>query len=252
MVDRGDPGTGSGPGAADLETARCCDDLSASVDQLTERSIDDRDDAALRLELATVTEVAQRLESRATMLTGALADRRKQQVEAESDGALSSEDAGTRAVDGLARELREQLGLSIGDAKRAGKVGRAFRERVAPAVREAYEQGRISERNATTLVDTISTLDVVEARDASLTLLGAAIDQEPRTFSRTCRQRLVELDAAAAEGGATPCTNLRNVTWRDRDPPMGRSRSGVASRRPRPLAAHGFRLARSAAPAADQ
>lgn len=189
----------AGPATADPQSVRCCDDLQASVDRVTGRSIDELADPALQLELRTVTDAVRQLTARATLVTGALAARREQQIAAGGDDRPVPDNAADQALDGLARDLREQLGITIGESKRAGKVGRALQERVDPAVREAYEQGRISERNATILVETIATLDTLEAAEASLSLLDAAIDQEPRTFSRTCRQRLVELDAAAAE-----------------------------------------------------
>lgn len=100
-----------------------------------------------------------------------------------------------RAVrDGLADELK----LPASAIEREGRTARHLAE--LPAAQEAAASGSLPAAHATVLTETLQLIGDPERRgEAEARLLAAAPEQDIRTFGRTARAVLVELDADAAQ-----------------------------------------------------
>jgi hypothetical protein len=177
-------------GAADvtgLEEAIAA--LGSAVDAVVASDLDAHDDDWLRRCATAVQAAVSRLTAERTRLLGTLETR------AVRRAGPGRERPALRAVHDT---LADDLNLPLSEVKRDGRTGRRLADQ--PAAQRAMASGDLSGPHAAVVAETLAALDEVELRDeAERRLLAVAPDQDVRTFSRTARALLVELDADAAQ-----------------------------------------------------
>jgi hypothetical protein len=182
--------TASDPGASEPAPAVA---LDAAVRSLAAVPIDELDDTQVRAELSVIEEARRRLEARSCRLAAALTDRERQRaVQARPDDPRAARNAERRTRD----ELQDQLRWTPSQAKQAQQLGSGLAH--TPEAGSAFDAGQLPAAHARLLADTLKWLDDDQAAQAEATLLAAARDQDARSFGRTCRRLLAELDHDAA------------------------------------------------------
>jgi hypothetical protein len=169
------------------------DILAAAVSALTATTIDELDDHAIRAELEVVEDAKRRLDARACRLVAALTDReRRRALDARPDDPHAARKAERRTRD----ELQDQLRWTPTQAKQAQQLGSGLAH--TPQTGRAFDAGDLPPSHARLLTDTLRWLDDEQAAEAEPALLAAAREQDARTFGRTCRRLLAEVDHDAA------------------------------------------------------
>jgi hypothetical protein len=166
--------------------------ISALVHQLVDIDLEELDDQDLRQLLRRLQPPIARLQAFRTRAAGELEAR-----------AVTSAEPGReqRAEQDSRRWLRTQLGLTPGEAKQAGTVGRQMRE--MPELAAAHAAARISEAHTRVIAETMSWLPATlpksrrERFEAQLIALAEELDVI--AFGRKARRFLAEIDLAAAE-----------------------------------------------------
>jgi hypothetical protein len=172
--------TGLGPGAGRA--------LLAAVEGVAAIDVDELGEEELRARLGEVRRAVVRLEALQMRWNGVLETRALREA-----GPGREQQALRRVRDRTADELR----LTPTEVKRSGETGR--RLEAHPAAIEALATGDLPAEHARLLTDTLRWLDG-EVRDRVETrLLEAARTQDARTFGRTCRRLLAEVDTVSAQ-----------------------------------------------------
>jgi hypothetical protein len=133
--------------------------------------------------------------------------------------AVTSADPGReqRAEQDTRRWLRNQLGLTPGEAKQAGTVGRQMRE--MPELAAAHATARISEAHTRVIAETMSWLPTTMPKSPrkrfEAQLVALAEDLDVIAFGRQARRLLAEIDLAAAEHRERRQHQRRSVTIGD-------------------------------------
>jgi hypothetical protein len=160
---------------------------------LTAVPIDELGDDQVLAELTAVEDAKRRLDARACRLAAARTDHeRRRAVQARPDDPHAARKAERRTRD----ELQDQLRWTPTQAKQAQQLGSGFAH--SPGSGRAFDAGELPASHAKLLADTLKWLDDDRAADAEETLLAAAREEDARTFGRTCRRLLAEVDHDAA------------------------------------------------------
>ena len=185
--------------AADTAAARAVEaELADVVERLTAMSPDELDEDGISSQLGAVDLAMRRLDARRCRLAASLTDRRSTRAREQARQRGEDDDrAGERARREAERDLADQHRWSPTDAKRAVRTGEQLSGDDAE-VQTAFDTGALPPRHAQLLADTLRHLEGEDRERASQTLLAAAAEQNARTFGRTCRRMLAQLDAAAA------------------------------------------------------
>jgi hypothetical protein len=202
-VDAGGHGSSDGPVArpdaaaaalADLAEVGAADALAdldrldAAVARLVEVDVDPMTDEDVRSVLVRAQRAIDRLLGLRSKLAGTLESR------ALRIAGPGREHQALRAVrDRTADELR----LTPTEVKRSGETGRRLAE--VPAAHRAMTDGDLPPDHARILADTLRHLDGTDRVRAERELLERARGEDARTFGRSCRRLLAELDTQAAQ-----------------------------------------------------
>ncbi|MEX1178191.1 MAG: DUF222 domain-containing protein [Nitriliruptor sp.] len=163
--------------------------LGVAVDEVVHGDLDTCTDAELRAGLASVQSALDRLGSCRTRMNGVLSTR-----------ALRAAGPGREehALRRLSEDLGHELRLPASEIRKDGATGRQVAE--LPAVQRAMSDGDLPTDQARILTRTLQHIDDEVTRDqAEARLLVAGRQQDRRTFARTARSLLVEVDADAAQ-----------------------------------------------------
>jgi hypothetical protein len=162
--------------------------LSAAVEAVAATDVDGLGEEELRARLGEVRRAVVRLEALQMRWNGVLETRALREA-----GPGREQQALRRVRHRTADELR----LTPTEVKRSGETGR--RLEAHPAAIEALATGDLPAEHARLFTDTSRWLEG-EVRDAAEgRLLEAARTQDARTFGRTCRRLLAEVDSASAQ-----------------------------------------------------
>jgi hypothetical protein len=186
----------SGDRSADRPSTRphdVVDVLAAAVDGVVARRIDGLSDEKIDRELRAAEGATRRLEARACRLVAERTRRARRRAQQERP---DDPRAGERAAGRARREVDGMLNWSPGRGRRADRdaLDLEMLETAGPAV----DAGEISQAHARVLADTLKHFSGPRRDRLEAELLDAAKVQDPRTFGRTCRRRLIEEDHDAA------------------------------------------------------
>jgi hypothetical protein len=163
--------------------------LGAAVDEVVGADLDACTDDEIRGSVAAVQRTLDRLTALRTRCLGALESR-----------ALNRAGPGLerRALRAVHEDMAADLKVPRSEVEKDGRAGRRLAE--LPGTRSAMAEGDLSGPHAAVLADTLHLIDEPEVRaEAEARLLAAAAAEDLRTFGRTARAVLVELDADAAQ-----------------------------------------------------
>jgi hypothetical protein len=167
--------------------------LDAVVDEVVGAALDELDEPSIRTELGAIERASRRLAARQCRLAAALAARQRARAQQANP---HDHRAGDRATRQVQRELADELQWSQAEANRATAVGEQAGR--STQLGEALDEGKLSPRHATILAETLRPLFGEDRERAESVLVAAAAKEDAKTFGRTCRRLLAELDHAAA------------------------------------------------------
>jgi hypothetical protein len=163
--------------------------LGAAVDEVVAADLDACTDEQIRGSLAAMQRTIDRLTAMRTRSLGTLETR-----------ALNRAGPGRerRALQAVHDEMAADLKVPRSEVEKDGRAGRRLSE--LPSARSAMADGDLSGAHAAVLADTLHLVDDADTRaQVEDRLLAAAAHQDLRTFGRTARAVLVELDPDAAQ-----------------------------------------------------
>jgi hypothetical protein len=163
--------------------------LGAAVEEVVAADLDACTDDEIRGSVAAMQRTIDRLTAMRTRCLGTLETR-----------ALNRAGPGRerRALRAVHDEMAADLKVPRSEVEKDGRTGRRLSE--LPSARSAMADGDLSGGHAAVLADTLHLVDDADARaQVEARLLAAAADQDLRTFGRTARAVLVELDPDAAQ-----------------------------------------------------
>jgi hypothetical protein len=162
--------------------------VADAAERLARADLDALSDAGLRALASDVQRAVNRLGGLRTRCAGSLESR-----------ALRAAGPGRehQALRVTRQQLADELQLSPSEVKQAGETGRRLAE--SPAAAAALRDGGLPAGHAKVLADTLRSLTGADRDTAERVLLEAATGEDVRTFGRTARRLLAELDQAAAQ-----------------------------------------------------
>lgn len=171
--------------------------LVAAVEAHLARPLDELDEPAIRAEMAVNERLVRQLSARNAHAAETLVRRQARRIQ---DANPSDHRAGDKAARQVTDELRRDLQWSPSKTKQAVRTARQLG--TSGPTRDAYRAGELTGDHARVLADTLRHLDRNDRDEVEPGLVEAARTQDAVAFGRTCRARLADLDAAAAEQAA--------------------------------------------------
>lgn len=167
--------------------------LLAAVDEVRAIDVDRLGEGEVQQALGEVQKAIRRLEAVRTRLAGTLGQRRRREAVERS----GSQREGERAAREAQRQMADDLNLSPSQAKQIQADHR--RLEFLPEARSAFDEGELSTDHVRVLDRTLRGLSPEDRARLEPRLVGAALEQDPVAFGRTCRAALAELSPEQAE-----------------------------------------------------